>query len=152
MPTNGKRPAPRPSLPSDLGAIRTILAADRTLMAWIRTALSMLSFGFTIYKFLQALADHGQIARTDSPQHVGMFLAAVGTGAMLLGTASYWITLREVATAHPFRSWRPILLLAFVGRTHSSSLSAASRLACRKATRASMSSNSIVTTLMCSQS
>ena len=114
MPTNGKRPAPSPSLPSDLGAIRTILAADRTLMAWIRTALSMLSFGFTIYKFLQALADHGQIARTDSPQHVGMFLAAVGTGAMLLGTASYWITLREVATAHPFRSWRPILLLAFV--------------------------------------
>ena len=104
MPTNGKRPAPRPSLPSDLGAIRTILAADRTLMAWIRTALSMLSFGFTIYKFLQALADHGQIARTDSPQHVGMFL----------GTGSYWITLREVATAHPFRSWRPILLLAFV--------------------------------------
>ena len=45
---------------------------------------------------------------------LSMFLAAVGTGAMLLGTASYWITLREVATAHSFRSWRPILLLAFV--------------------------------------
>ena len=42
-------------LPSDLGEIRTIMAADRTLMAWIRTSLSMLSFGFTIYKFLQAI-------------------------------------------------------------------------------------------------
>ncbi|MEI9889510.1 MAG: DUF202 domain-containing protein [Caulobacteraceae bacterium] len=37
-----------PILPADLGELRTIMAADRTLMAWIRTALSMLSFGFTI--------------------------------------------------------------------------------------------------------
>ena len=35
---------------------RTRLAAERSLMAWIRTALSMIAFGFTIYKFLQALA------------------------------------------------------------------------------------------------
>ena len=34
---------------------RTRLAAERSLMAWIRTALSMIAFGFTIYKFLQAL-------------------------------------------------------------------------------------------------
>ncbi|GFE76860.1 MULTISPECIES: YidH family protein [Novosphingobium] len=107
-------PALKPILPSDLGAVRTILAADRTLMAWIRTSLSMLSFGFTIYKFLQALADHGQIAKTDSPQHVGMFLAAAGTGAMLLGSVSYWVTLRDIARAQPFRLWRSLLLVAFV--------------------------------------
>ncbi|MGH6745855.1 putative membrane protein [Novosphingobium sp. PhB57] len=103
-----------PELPGDLGAIRTILAADRTLMAWIRTSLSMLSFGFTIYKFLQSLADNAQITRTDSPQHVGMFLAAAGTGAMLLGTASYWITLRDVARVEPFKLGRSVLLVAFV--------------------------------------
>ena len=107
-------PALKPILPSDLGAVRTILAADRTLMAWIRTSLSMLSFVFTIYKFLQALADHGQIAKTDSPQHVGMFLAAAGTGAMLLGSVSYWVTLRDIARAQPFRLWRSLLLVAFV--------------------------------------
>ena len=33
---------------------RTRLAAERSLMAWVRTALSMISFGFTIYKFMQA--------------------------------------------------------------------------------------------------
>jgi putative membrane protein len=33
----------------DLGVIRTLMAGDRTLMAWIRTSLSMLSFGYTIY-------------------------------------------------------------------------------------------------------
>ena len=36
------------------------MAADRTLMAWIRTTLSMISFGFTIYKFLQAMFESGK--------------------------------------------------------------------------------------------
>jgi len=30
---------------------RIWLAHERTLMAWVRTAASMISFGFTIYKF-----------------------------------------------------------------------------------------------------
>ena len=34
---------------------RTQLAAERTLMAWIRTAFSMISFGFTIGKFVEYL-------------------------------------------------------------------------------------------------
>jgi putative membrane protein len=38
---------------SDILALdRTRMAAERTLMAWVRTALSMIGFGFTIYKFL----------------------------------------------------------------------------------------------------
>ena len=32
----------------DLGAMRTVMAADRSLMARIRASLSMLSFGFSI--------------------------------------------------------------------------------------------------------
>ena len=32
---------------------RTWLAHERTLMAWVRTAASLISFGFTIYKFFQ---------------------------------------------------------------------------------------------------
>ena len=31
-------------------------------MAWIRTALAMISFGFTIYKFLHGFADLGSIS------------------------------------------------------------------------------------------
>lgn len=103
-----------PILPSDLGATRTVLAADRTLMAWIRTSLSMLSFGFTIYKFLQGLADGGQIAKTDSPQHIGMFLAATGTIAMALGTVSYWTTLHDVARVEKFRLGRSVLAIALL--------------------------------------
>jgi putative membrane protein len=36
-----------------LAVDRTRLAYDRTLMAWVRTATSLISFGFTIYKFFQ---------------------------------------------------------------------------------------------------
>lgn len=38
---------------------RTNLAHERTLMAWVRTATSLISFGFTIYKFFQL--EKGQI-------------------------------------------------------------------------------------------
>lgn len=42
-------------LPSStqLAVERTRLAHERTLMAWVRTAASLISFGFTIYKFFQ---------------------------------------------------------------------------------------------------
>ena len=46
---------PELKLNDRLAIDRTRLAAERSLMAWIRTALSMIAFGFTIYKFLQAL-------------------------------------------------------------------------------------------------
>ena len=49
---------PPESLPSRLDSTqmaldRTWLAHERTLMAWVRTATSMISFGFTIYKFFE---------------------------------------------------------------------------------------------------
>jgi len=103
-----------PRLPSDLGVMRTVLAADRTLMAWIRTALSMLSFGFTIYKFLETVAQQSPRPPPHSPQQVGLFLAALGTLAMLLGTISYWVTLRDLQKTEKFRLGRPVLLIAVI--------------------------------------
>jgi putative membrane protein len=90
------------------------MAADRTLMAWIRTSLSMFSFGFTIYKILQSMAEAGSIARSESPRRVGLFLAGLGTGAILLGTFGYWLTLRDLQRTGEFRLWRPVLLMATI--------------------------------------
>ena len=101
-------------LPGDMGEIRTIMAADRTLMAWIRTSLSMLSFGFTIYKFLQAIAEKGTMAHPNSPQQVGLFLTAMGVAAIVLGTISYWVTLRDLQRVEEFRIGRPVLLMALI--------------------------------------
>ncbi|MBO9711104.1 MAG: DUF202 domain-containing protein [Caulobacter sp.] len=104
----------RPMLPSDLGATRTVLAADRTLMAWLRTSLSMLSFGFTIYKFLETAAKAGALARPESPQKVGLFLVAMGTGAMVLGVIDYWVTVRHVRKTEAFRLGRSVLAMSLL--------------------------------------
>jgi putative membrane protein len=105
---------PHPVLPSDLGTVRTIMAADRTLMAWVRTSLSMLSFGFTIYKFLETAAQKEELARVNSPQQVGLFLAGVGTASMVLGVISYWTTLKDLQRTEEFRLGRPSLLISVV--------------------------------------
>ncbi len=101
-------------LPSDMGEMRTIMAADRTLMAWIRTSLSMLSFGFTIYKFLQTVASDKEMVHPNSPQQVGLFLTGMGVAAIVLGTLSYWVTLRDLQKVEKFRIGRLVLLMALI--------------------------------------
>jgi putative membrane protein len=103
-----------PALPSDLGTLRTVMAADRTLMAWVRTSLSMLSFGFTIYKFLETAAQHEELARPHSPQYVGLLLAGVGTLSMVLGVMSYWATLKDLRRTEEFRLGRPTLMISVI--------------------------------------
>ena len=43
---------------------RTRLASERNMMAWIRTATSLISFGFTVYKFFQFEAGKSMPAAT----------------------------------------------------------------------------------------
>lgn len=103
-----------PALPTDMGMMRTIMAADRTLMAWIRTALSMISFGFTIYKVLEGVADQGMLPHSDTPQRVGLFLVGIGTLSMILGVFSYWATLKDLRRSEEFRLGRPTLLISAI--------------------------------------
>jgi uncharacterized membrane protein YidH (DUF202 family) len=44
---------------TELAVERTWLAYERTLMAWVRTATSMISVGFSIYKFFQFEKEEG---------------------------------------------------------------------------------------------
>lgn len=75
--------------PPDLGYERTRLAADRTLMAWIRTSLSMISFGFTIYKFFMYLRESGVVAQQlpmHGPRNLGLALVLIGTALLAVAT------------------------------------------------------------------
>src|SRR2546423_2804926 len=63
-----------------LAVLRTIVALDRTLMAWVRTATSLISFGFTIYKFFQALRETQPASERHlmTPRGVGLVMIALG--------------------------------------------------------------------------
>lgn len=57
-------------------------------MAWVRTAASLISFGFTIYKFFQYLRDKGETSegRFFGPRVFAMMLIAIGLISLLLAT------------------------------------------------------------------
>jgi putative membrane protein len=99
----------------DLGAMRTLMAANRTLMAWVRTSLSMLSFGFTIYKVLQEFQRGRDAAAQDNtPRNAGVFLAVAGTLAIVMGTVEYWWTLRQLNAQQHFHLAQPTLIMALL--------------------------------------
>jgi len=78
---------------TDLAVFRTTLAASRSLMAWVRTGLSMIGFGFTIYKFIQGFASE---VRPNAARNIGLFLIAWGTLSILFGCIEYWQTARDI--------------------------------------------------------
>jgi inner membrane protein YidH len=87
---------------TDLALHRTIIAAERTLMAWIRTALSMIGFGFTIYKFFQYMPEEiatGNIQRPQAPRNLGLTLIALGTVALAAATWQHWNFLNEIGVS-----------------------------------------------------
>ena len=102
-------------LRTDLAATRTLMAADRTLMAWVRTSLSLISFGFTIYKILENFQSAGRaLPQGDSPRNIGLFLSAMGTFAMVMGTYEYWTTIKVLRTLQAVSLARPSFIMALV--------------------------------------
>jgi len=100
---------------TDMATSRTLMAADRTLMAWIRTSLSMLSFGFTIYKVLEGFQQAGRsMPKEHTPRNVGLFLTALGTLAMVMGTIEYWESIKTLRRFQPIAFARPSMIMALV--------------------------------------
>ncbi len=77
---------------TNLSVQRTLMAGDRTLMAWTRTALSMISFGFTIYKFMQYMQEEGTniIKNPNGPRNFGFSLIALGIISLMIACLQHW--------------------------------------------------------------
>ncbi|PSB14322.1 hypothetical protein C7B61_14580 [filamentous cyanobacterium CCP1] len=99
---------------TNLAVDRTLMAASRSLMAWVRTGLSMIGFGFTIYKFLSAGDAPGLSAR--DPRQVGLFLVVLGVVSIVFGAIEYWQTVSEMRRKYngKFRKY-PLFLAMMVG-------------------------------------
>jgi putative membrane protein len=92
---------------TELAVMRTVLASDRTLMAWVRTSTSLISFGFTIYKFFQYLRESRPPHETlIGPRGVGLIMIALGVGALVLATIEYrretQVLYQQFSTYSPF--------------------------------------------------
>ena len=86
---------------------RNKLAAERTLMAWVRTSLSMISFGFTIYKFLQVIDEQSNvpIVRPNAPRNVGLVLTGLGTFVVIVAFMQHWSYVKNLRTDQPYKPW-----------------------------------------------
>lgn len=79
------------------GWIRTRLSLERTMMSWVRTAVSLIGFGFAIVQFFERL---GQMPATQAayvpgaPRYLGLALIASGILALLVSIWQYWWTVR----------------------------------------------------------
>jgi putative membrane protein len=84
---------------TSLALDRTRLAHERTLMAWVRTATSLISFGFTIYKFFQGLRDAEKIEtarRLIGPRGFALILIGLGIGSLVLATIQHRAEMKKL--------------------------------------------------------
>lgn len=80
-------------LETRLSIERTMLSHERTLMAWVRTATSLITFGFTIYKFFEL--ELGSRSPASAREHVGprqfaMIMIGIGLVGLLLAAVQNW--------------------------------------------------------------
>ena len=78
------------SAATKLALDRTRLAYERTMMAWVRTATSLISFGFTIYKFLEIeMEKSNQRQGILNPRRFGLIMIGIGLFSLLIATIAH---------------------------------------------------------------
>lgn len=84
-----------------LAVERTRLAHERTTMAWVRTAASLISFGFTIYKFFDIEqkgtgAGHGLIGS----RGFALIMICTGVVALVIAAVQHEVSMREMKESY----------------------------------------------------
>lgn len=107
-----------PAVPSqaDLAFDRTFLAHERTLMAWLRTTMSLVTFGFLLFKAFLYLEQAGKLTPSREvlgPRTYGIIMIAVGILGLLGAIAQHVRGLRHLRL-HTKRLPRSLALIPAV--------------------------------------
>ena len=92
-----------PDANTKLAVDRTQLAYERTLMAWIRTATSLITFGFSIYKFFQVEPAGGASTGRPlfGPREFALLMISIGLVSLLMATLEHRSNLRALSAQYP---------------------------------------------------
>lgn len=103
MPDQADKAIPMPDAAMKLALERTSASYDRTLMSRIRTAISLITFGFAIYKFFQIELQRGGGAgdRAIGPREFSLIMVGAGLLAMALGIVDHWLNKRALRARDP---------------------------------------------------
>jgi|ERR1700677_1354649 putative membrane protein len=103
---------------NELAKERNRAAAERTLMAWIRTALSLIGFGFGIGKlddFLQGAGLHTRFAVPHSTLIFGASFIVVGILGLLAAIIQHARILKRLSRSDfAYNAMRPIVMTVAV--------------------------------------
>ena len=79
--------------------VRTAFSSEQTLMSWIRTSLSLFTFGFSITQFFYYLEQQKEgTGLSSGPRRFGMSLVCVGILVLVLATVEHVQRLRRMKT------------------------------------------------------
>jgi putative membrane protein len=85
------------SVGSHFAWLNARLALEMTMMSWIRMAITLLGFGFTIVTFFERLNDIEGVAPAAQPfaaRYVGLVLIGAGVAALAIAAVQYRATVR----------------------------------------------------------
>ena len=86
-----RAPVPLDLLSAQMSWIRSDLSNPRSLLSWVRTSVSMIGFGFTIYNFYSGFfEDFGSERFREVARNPGLALVVFGTLAMVIAMWNFW--------------------------------------------------------------
>jgi putative membrane protein len=104
---------------------RVIFAVERTLLAWVRTGLALMGFGFVVARFGLFLRELSATTATTVPsagfsRWFGIVLIALGVGTTLVALLQHIVTLRRLARGEPIPArptWYAVALTVLLAGT-----------------------------------
>ena len=86
---------------TELAFERTRNSYESTMMSWIRTSTSLITFGFSIYKFFQIEAPNNpQQNRLIGPREFALMLVGIGLISLVLATLEHRQNIRALGAQY----------------------------------------------------
>lgn len=88
--------------PTRLAFERTRVSYDRTVMAAVRTATSLITFGFTVYKFFEfEISGEKNTSQLIGPREFGIAMILIGLALLLVTSYEYRRDRQQLRKLYP---------------------------------------------------